>query len=235
MTVQAKYLDTKQNPTPVSWRTLKIGTPFRWACSNDDTCIRIRGRYAIPRDGVSDCVIVLDLDRKDNRCQVVEEPSSTMCHPTSISVVHDVNPDATFKEEDHNASETPSEALSGPQTAAEVLDIIDTFLSIPTHQALEKEQEALWAILTAMRGPDKHESWYLKQKTTACIRSHAFPKTTRGVENDECNTLGDMKPASIFHPVGQWQDSEAEIAGTHFKVHIQMAQDAFETIGRPIC
>lgn len=54
-----------------------------------------------------------------------------------------------------------------------VLDEIDIWLSKPGLG------DDLWAVLTALRGPDDPELQCIKWQTTARVRAHAFPRTAQ--------------------------------------------------------
>jgi hypothetical protein len=63
------------------------------------------------------------------------------------------------------------------QTARQVLDVLDEFISRPGNEEFVQEKRDLWAVLTALRGPDKeYEAVQLKDSATAVVRAHAFPR-----------------------------------------------------------
>lgn len=54
-----------------------------------------------------------------------------------------------------------------------LLDQIDNYLSTEE----EDDSRALWAILSALRGPDDYDDVRYKDATTSVLRAAAFPKT----------------------------------------------------------
>ena len=65
--------------------------------------------------------------------------------------------------------------ITEPTTADEMLKTIDNFLSDAAISHYEQEQ--LWLVLSALRGPDQYEKGHIKRGTTCVLRTLAFPKT----------------------------------------------------------
>lgn len=104
-----------------------------------------------------------------------------------------------------------TKAVSKPLTYRQVLRVIDRTLSCGGAQA-----EGLWAVLTALRGPD-NGGHTLKLSTTAVIRTAAFPRTAkRG---------GEM--LAMFAPKGE---RYANFGGDHIHFH-RHANEAAAVLG----
>lgn len=84
------------------------------------------------------------------------------------------------------------------------------------------EVQKLWAVLTALRGPDQ-SSWGLKRETTARIRSVAVPRLAEKCGRAQRNGDGRPIPFDILllHNRGN----------SHFIRHIELAAEA---LGIPI-
>lgn len=83
----------------------------------------------------------------------------------------------------------------------------------------------LWAVLTALRGPDVDKRQYgkTKEKTTAVIRTKAFPKLAVRANNLPATFA--RKKTKLFNV-----DSGAYVS-THFQNHIDSAERAFKAKG----
>lgn len=103
--------------------------------------------------------------------------------------------------------------MTAPTTMREVLDIIDEALARNDHEA-----EQLWAVLTALRGPDSNNS-DLKLRTTAVIRSRAFPRTAKIARESTWDVPGGATYAESYMPL----PTEVPRNGQHFDWHVHCA------------
>lgn len=91
--------------------------------------------------------------------------------------------------------------MDGNTTAREVLDMIDGAFCVMSGVEIRK----LWAVLTALRGPDEKgtEAAEIKWNTTAIIRTKAFP---RAADSDvipaDYRSNGAMEYPNASDPVG---------------------------------
>lgn len=112
------------------------------------------------------------------------------------------------------------------QELRDILDKIDAYLYGNGSDISWKDREksrALWAILSALRGPDV-DCQELKAATTAVIRATAFPKTafvshSRG---------GRVQAAMNEDSSEQLYTRQKEMKSSHFLIH---AREAFEVLG----
>lgn len=114
-----------------------------------------------------------------------------------------------------------------------VLDVIDEFFV--THMDDQRARD-LWAILSALRGPDDGQ-WDVKGATTVYIRARAFPKAAKAGEGafrvmgievaDSDDPAGDFEAARSAFTYGK-----SSPASGHFMVHIDAANWALKGIGR---
>lgn len=111
--------------------------------------------------------------------------------------------------------------IEEPKTCSDVLEIIDVFLN-----KNNDESKTLWAVLTALRGPDNNEQGLLKDTTTAVIRTKAFPKTAIRYLNGESTTFG-----AIFAPKKRKFHPSLKINSfDHFLAHAKAAAKALNLI-----
>ena len=102
-------------------------------------------------------------------------------------------------------------------TVRQMLDLLDDYL-----EPKDRKAKDLWAVLSALRGPDNQSLVFLKKQTTEVIRSRAFPKTA----------------LNRYRSVGaSFAKSGAEFANTqvlsHFGRHIDKAAQVLR-IRRPV-
>lgn len=124
-----------------------------------------------------------------------------------------------------------------PQTARDMLDLIDRFLykHSRTNNRLNEGAE-LWNVLTALRGPDSVlNKGSIKEISTSLIRAKAFPKMA------SCN--GGILPATFASPSDTRRVSmNAVIAATdkvheskwdrsHFYEHVRLAATSLDLLG----
>ena len=107
------------------------------------------------------------------------------------------------------AARKPRRRRVRPKVRA-VLKVIDTLLAKGGQDAMD-----LWAVLTALRGPDGHGDILLKFRTTCVIRTAAFPKT---------ETAPRSLPAQFANPLNTFAVPETDNA--HFNTHVLKAADA---------
>lgn len=97
----------------------------------------------------------------------------------------------------------------------------------------ESEARNLWAVLSALRGPDS-ANYTLKQETTSKIRS------VIGILNDNNVSIDSMrsKPESLVSFVSQLKpidnylsEKDIEEVQTHFASHYRYAVEALEKLG----
>lgn len=122
------------------------------------------------------------------------------------------------------------------KTANEILDAIDEVLAEAAPFS-SREAEALWAILTALRGPDSYNAAATAFKTayTAQIRSAAFPKTAangRRIAGAWFAGAGEYAaPSNMTLP--DTVDPTAETAvGLHCASHVDIALLQLRRLGR---
>lgn len=95
------------------------------------------------------------------------------------------------------------------------LDRIDLFLTKKDAASVD-----LWAVLTALRGPDVNPTYSnVKDRTTSIIRTKAFPRTSAG--NNLPATFGPARKAVVL-------EGAATEVSKHFAAHIQKAVKAFK-------
>lgn len=113
--------------------------------------------------------------------------------------------------------ERGTQFIRQPETAADVLAIIEDFTERRTaHTERDPEVRALWAVLTALRGPDR-DLHAVKSATTQRIRALTLPKTAR--------------VAGAF-VTGGWPDvSAVGDVHWHFRQHVASAIHALEHMG----
>lgn len=106
-----------------------------------------------------------------------------------------------------------------PQTCGEMLDHIDRFLC----ERRRGDARRLWQVLTALRGPDNGDR-LLKLRTTAALRSAAFPRLADKAVFFQPAQFADA--ASYQAPAGPGSDL------WHFTAHVRMAAAALRELGR---
>jgi hypothetical protein len=103
-----------------------------------------------------------------------------------------------------------------------LLDLIDHHLTYR-----DDHSRRLWAILSALRGPDESGASELKYRTTVALRSAAFPKTANlaypYANGAEFGTVGMSLPDIALEPYTDHY---------HFLNHVRDAVRALETLGR---
>lgn len=119
--------------------------------------------------------------------------------------------------------EVPVYVKQEPNTAREVLDIIDAFLTREARE-LREEQRNLWYVLSALRGPDTLPlDSDFKEQTTVQIRRAALPKVAEGWDrNDYFHIVHDH---ATFGPAVPFNVPHSE-AGFHFIDHAFHAREA---------
>ena len=78
----------------------------------------------------------------------------------------------------------------------------------------------LWNIMSALRGPDDANDMWIKEHTTAPIRTKAFPNLSKR------SGIGRPLIAVIFAPRGQKIDLHQKSASWHFDSHVSFAAQA---------
>lgn len=95
---------------------------------------------------------------------------------------------------------------------------LDRFFANPLVSNIAKQ--AVWDILTALRGPDIDTYGSYKSETTAVIRRTAFPTGKRSISN--------------FADVAGAGTKLARSVASHFGNHISRAADALRALGRKL-
>lgn len=114
--------------------------------------------------------------------------------------------------------------MDTPETAKEVLDIIDDFL---TNNEDHNETRILWDVLTALRGPDAET--FKDKGYTVAIRRAAFPQLAKGNNTKKiCASIEVSQSHSI--PL-RLLTREAYMQG-HFISHLRWAYTALKELGR---
>ena len=109
-----------------------------------------------------------------------------------------------------------------PTTAKAMLDLLDRFFA---GRAGYAQKEALWIVLSALRGPDD-DNVVLKELTTARIRTAAFPRATRG----RFSLLG----ATLSRGSVDLVEAEKYQGSDHFHRHVVGAVDELRLMGRAV-
>lgn len=108
-------------------------------------------------------------------------------------------------------------------TAAEVLDVLDEFLST----ADKGQRKALWDVLVSLRGPDSQDR-ALKVRTTARIRARAFPRAA--AQSGPAGVT--VFPMETVNQDGLPVHVTSEELREHFGWHAQKAWLALDGMGR---
>jgi hypothetical protein len=114
-----------------------------------------------------------------------------------------------------------------------LLDLIDHHLTYR-----DDHSRRLWAILSALRGPDESGASELKYRTTVALRSAAFPKTANlaypYANGAEFGTVGMDLPHIVHENLIRSPHALTIPDGTHvhFLNHVRDAVRALETLGR---
>ena len=121
------------------------------------------------------------------------------------------------------------------KTAKQLIEEIDDFFAQEErdrgvyNQALVSEKRKLWAILTALRGPDVEDpDSIVKFNTTARIRQRVLPKTVKA--ESECKVVF---PAFLY-PGGN-ENEAADMAinvSLHFYSHYIQAVSVLDKMGK---
>ena len=101
--------------------------------------------------------------------------------------------------------------IKQPTTLRQMLRLIDDYLVQDPIEGL-----ALYAVLTALRGPDTHDH-LTKVATTAVIRANALPKAAKWC------VVGDANVDSKVHSVRR-----SKLKYSHFVAHAKWAFEALD-------
>lgn len=120
--------------------------------------------------------------------------------------------------------------ISRNATAREILDALDKWFTEgwSNKDDPQPEREALWDVLTALRGPDDSDV-LLKEHTTEIIRSHAFPLIAKRIHSE----TGVWAPAFFAPPSRGLHEIKIRTtsaalpsSSTHFNRHVKDAHAA---------
>jgi hypothetical protein len=125
-----------------------------------------------------------------------------------------------------------------PTTARGVFDLLDDFLLA---HAEDGESAKVWAVLTALRGPDNKEDDLVKHATTCHVRMRAFPKLAAGGEDGYASfvatlpfgTPGRVTAGAYMSTTHVPSLSQAFTASEHFGQHVQNAFTALDITTTP--
>lgn len=110
-------------------------------------------------------------------------------------------------------------------TVRDVLDVIDEFLAGARMEDFVK----LWSILTALRGPDVGiAARSVKSRTTAVIRTKAFPRTAHSVWSGVHLPIVEFAYGDKAFPTPEEVDNMD--VDDHFRDHILTAIDSLDRI-----
>lgn len=113
--------------------------------------------------------------------------------------------------------------MEQPRTCQEVLAVVREFMTDDS-TVLEREQRALWNVLTALRGPDFEDPREIKSVTTAVIRQRVFGPGSSWVRRHvDINPDPEQGPGTRVDP-----QIEELSWDHHFGYH---AQEAFKALG----
>ena len=121
------------------------------------------------------------------------------------------------------ARKTARRETAQPKTAKQVLRIIDQAL------AGGLWSRDLWAVLSALRGPDV-PPWGRKNTYTVPIRALAFPKTARGL--GQLFSIHPTDPVDIpkLLQASSQEDSSVWVGAAHYLGHVRLALSALQRI-----
>lgn len=112
-------------------------------------------------------------------------------------------------------------------SAREVLEAINAW----ARGANPLEVRDVWAVLTALRGPDNGDD-AVKWRTTARIRGTALPQLSLGagaftVESDATTHPAVLDPPEVgdTSSMSNLTDPDVSAAGNHFRQHIRLAAE----------
>lgn len=114
--------------------------------------------------------------------------------------------------------------IKKPKTAAQLIDVIDDFLTEAYQDEGEYEFWKAWNLLTALRGPDSGDET-VKFNTTAILRGLIFPKLTKKMMGSVLAPLVVREKSSL---------SEVRFSGDeepHFRMHIRYAMECLRRLG----
>jgi len=109
-----------------------------------------------------------------------------------------------------------------PTTAKAMLDLLDRFFA---GRAGYAQKEALWIVLSALRGPDD-DNVILKELTTERIRGAAFPRATK----DQSSLVGALVTQGVVNTAGR----ELQAGSSHFRLHVVLAVEELRLMGRTV-